>query len=82
MVRVALCYQIVLERYDEGRKPAMATAEQTRVFEDSDRDAAIRAATKWIFELSRQATLYVKSILAVERDGKWLATVTFSEAAN
>ena len=51
-------------------------------FEDSDRDAAINAATKWIFELSRRASLYVKSILAVERDGKWVATVTFSEATN
>jgi predicted nucleic acid-binding Zn ribbon protein len=62
-------------------KPVMA-AERTRAFEDSDRDAAINAATKWIFELSRRASLYVKSILAVERDGKWVATVTFSEATN
>jgi hypothetical protein len=65
--------------HDEGQA-VMAAAEQTRVFEDSDRDAAIRAATKWVLELSRRATLYVKSILAVERDGKWVATVIFSEA--
>jgi hypothetical protein len=57
----------------------MATTEQTRVFEDLDHDAAITAATKWIVELSQHARLYVKSILASKRDGKWVATVTFSE---
>ena len=66
-------------RHDEGQV-VMVAAEQTRVIEHSDRDAAIRAATKWILQLSCQATLYVKSILAVERDGKWIATVVFSEA--
>jgi hypothetical protein len=60
----------------------MTVTEQTRAFEDLDRDAAIGAATKWVLQLSERATLYVKSILAVERDGRWIATVTFSEATN
>ena len=53
--------------------------EKTREFEHRDRDAAIGAATKWVFAFSQRATLYVKSILASERDGTWVATVTFRE---
>ena len=55
--------------------------EKTREFEHRDRDAAIGAATKWVFAFSQRATLYVKSILASERDGTWVATVTFRETS-
>jgi hypothetical protein len=60
----------------------MTTTEQTREFESFDRDTAIGVATKWCLQLTQRASLSVTSILAVERDGRWVATVAFSEAAD
>ena len=47
--------------------------------EGPDRDAAHEAAMKWIDDLNQHGPLRIKQIVVVERDRKWIATVTYTE---
>ena len=60
-------------------KEPTAITDQTKAFEGLDRDAAHEAAMKWIDDLNQHGPLRIKQIVVVERDRKWIATVTYTE---
>ena len=60
-------------------KEPTAITDQTKSFEGPDRDAAHEAAMKWIDDLNQHGPLRIKQIVVVERDRKWIATVTDTE---
>jgi hypothetical protein len=61
----------------QAKDPSPTTG-QTKTFEGTDRDVAHEAAMKWVNDPNQHGTL-INRIVVVERGGKWVATVTYTE---
>jgi hypothetical protein len=49
-------------------------------FEGATKEIATDQTNKWIGDFSKHGVLHVASIVVVQRDKKWIGTVTYSEA--
>ena len=57
----------------------MMTKTRTEVFEGGDKQTALDLAEVWISDHKTHGPVFVQSLVAAPRDGKWVATLTCRE---